>query len=85
MRYYTTVEVAELFKKSNQYAWWVMHNYGYQPLGRDVRTLVWRGEDVRRVHKLLQMSGRQRATQERILQGIQRRKAKREAAQLKGA
>ena len=86
MRYYTTVEIAELWNKSVNYAWYAMHHYGATPLGKDGYTLVWRGDDVRRIHNVIRTDGRERARRGHILAGIHRRKAKRDAAQqLKGA
>ena len=85
MRYYTTTEIAELWGKSTWYVRYMMLQYGATPLGTDERTLVWRGDDARRIGQIVQMTGKHRARNATILAGIIRRRAKREAAQLKRA
>lgn len=85
MRYYTTTEIAELWGQSTWYVRYMMLQFGATPLGQDEGTLVWRADDARRVGRILRTSGKERSRNANILRGIIRRRAKREAAQRKGA
>lgn len=85
-RYYYTTEAAHRLGCGVQEAWRILKREGVEAIGSEPRDdgggklLVWRAVDVERVREhRRRMTGRQRAIQGRILAGILKRRAKREA------